>query len=335
MRRDDRPDGSIPDSTSVAPSPAPAKAVARRALLLVNRNSRRAPELMETAVARLDAHEDLEIVLVDCDDPDRLSDIIVAHRESVDMVVLGGGDGTMNAAARGLIETGLPLGILPLGTANDLARTLAIPEDLDAAADLILAGETRTIDCGEVNGRPFFNVASIGLSATLARTLTKDVKRRFGKFGYALTAARVIVGARPFHATIEGGGPRTRVSTLQIAVGNGRFYGGGMAVDADAHIDDATLKLYSLEMRSAFGLARIANAFRTGAHGAADTVRARSGDHFTVTTNRPRSVDADGEIITKTPATFRVLPAAVRVFAPARAPGLAPPSEDAEGMREP
>lgn len=324
MRRDEAPDGSTPEENSLAPPPAPAKAVARRALLMVNRNSRRAAELMETALARLDAYEDLEIVLEDCHDPERLSDIIVAHRDSVEMVILGGGDGTMNAGARGLVATGLPLGVLPLGTANDLARTLGIPEDLEAAADLILKGETRTIDCGEVNGKPFFNVASIGLSATLAGSLTKDVKRRFGKLGYALTAARVILGARSFHATIEGGGPRIRVSTLQIAVGNGRFYGGGMAVDANAYIDDATLKLYSLEMRSPFGLALIAGAFRSGAHSAHETVRARSGETFTVTTSRPRSVDADGELITKTPATFRVLPACVKVFAPAEAPGLRP-----------
>ncbi|WP_052340872.1 lipid kinase [Salinarimonas rosea] len=302
------------------PPPPPARGVAKRALLLVNANSRRAPELMETAVARLRAYEDLEVVLEDCRDPDDLADIIRAHRDDVDMVVVGGGDGTLNAAARGLIDTGLPLGILPLGTANDLARTLGIPEDLEAAADVILAGHVRRIDCGEVNGRPFFNVASIGLSAELARGLTRDLKRRFGKLGYAVAAVQVLARARPFRATIESAGERARVSTFQIAVGNGRHYGGGMTVDEDAQIDDATLHLYSLEMRRPWELLRLAGSFRSGRHVAFEDVRSRAAASFDVTTRKPRPVNADGELITRTPARFRVLAKAVTVMVPRDAP---------------
>lgn len=306
-----------------APPPPPARGVAKRALLMINGKSRRAPELMESAVTRLQAYEDLEIVLEDCRDPDLLSGIITAHRDEVDMVIIGGGDGTLNAAARGLIESGLPLGVLPLGTANDLARTLGIPEDLEAAADLILAGRTRRIDCGEVNGRPFFNVASIGLSAELARTLTREVKRRFGRLGYAYAAAQVMARARPFRATIESGGESARVKTFQIAVGNGRFYGGGIAVDEEAVIDDAMLRLYSLEMRRPWELLLLARAFRAGRHGIFDDVRTRAAKAFTVRTRRPRSVDADGELITETPARFRVLPGAVTVYVPeSGGPGL-------------
>lgn len=304
----DRPGATAP--------PPPARGVGTRALLVVNGKSRRAPELMETAVARLQASEDLEIVLEDCRDPDALSDLIVAHRDGVDMVIVGGGDGTMNAAARGLIETGLPLGILPLGTANDLARTLGIPDDLEAAADLIPAGRTRRIDCGEVNGRPFFNVASMGLSADLAKTLTRDLKRRFGRLGYAIAAAQVMARARPFRATIESVQETARVLTFQVAVGNGRYYGGGMAVDEDAAIDDATLHLYSLEMHRPWELFLLAGAFRSGRQGTFRDVRTRAAATFTVTTRKPRPVNADGELITRTPARFRVLPGAVTVLVP-------------------
>ena len=116
--------------------------------------------------------------------------------------VVGGGDGTINAAAFGVIEAGLPLGILPMGTANDLARTLGIPSDIDGAARFIADGNTRRIDLGLVNGEPFFNVASLGLSAELAQKLTRDIKRRFGRLGYALVALNVLAHARPFRATI-------------------------------------------------------------------------------------------------------------------------------------
>lgn len=317
--------GDEPNATSAAARTAPSSEQKKRALLVVNRNSRRAPELMELAVERLRSRETLEIVLVDCREANALSDIIIDHRDRVDLVIVGGGDGTMNAAARGLVQTRLPLGLLPLGTANDLARTLGIPEDVEAASEVILAGRVREIDCGEVNGRPFFNVASIGLSAELAGALTKDVKRRFGKLGYALTAIRVMIKARPFHATIEEEGERTRVLTFQVAVGNGRFYGGGMAVDEKAVIDDQMLRLYSLEMRRPWELALIAGAFRSGSHGALRDVRVRSGRDFTVTTRKPRGVDADGDIITRTPARFRILERAVRVLVPdVPGPGLSP-----------
>jgi YegS/Rv2252/BmrU family lipid kinase len=241
---------------------------------------------------------------------------ILAHRGDVDAVVVAGGDGSLNAAAPGLVAAELPLGIIPLGTANDLARTLAIPSDPAAAADVVLAGRTRALDLGSVNGRPFFNVASIGLSAELARTLTTAEKRRWGRLGYATAGLRVLARARPFHARITHAGVTDEVHTLQIAVGNGRHYGGGNVVARDAAVDDGRLDLYSLEFGSVWRLALMLNAFRRGAHGAAREVRTLTGTAFEVTTRRPRSVNADGELITKTPAHFRVHPATLRVFVP-------------------
>jgi diacylglycerol kinase family enzyme len=111
----------------------------------------------------------------ECGTREQLSALIREHGGEVDLVAVAGGDGTMNAAAEGLVATGLPLGILPTGTANDLARTLGIEADLEAAVKVIAAGHTRRIDLGLVNGHPFFNVASMGLSAELASMLTRDI----------------------------------------------------------------------------------------------------------------------------------------------------------------
>jgi diacylglycerol kinase (ATP) len=285
-----------------------------RALLLMNRHSRQGAARYDEAVGLLEQR--FELVHGDCSGPDRLCPVIEERAGELDLVVVGGGDGTMNAAAPALIRTGLPLGILPLGTANDLARTLGIPPDLEAAAGIIADGFKRTIDLGDVNGHPFFNVASIGLSAELAQSLSRDEKRRFGKLGYAFAAIRVLVGARPFRATIAGGGRAKRVRTLQIAIGNGRYYGGGNAVERTAAIDDGHLDLYSLEFKRAWKLAFMARAFRYGEHGAWREVRAIRDTTFEVHTRRPRPVNADGEIVTSTPARFTVLRDAVTVFAP-------------------
>ena len=239
-----------------------------------------------------------------------------SYADKVDLVAVGGGDGTLNAAALGIIEAGLPLGILPMGTANDLARTLGIPPDIAQAARIIAAGQTRRIDLGLVNGEPFFNVASIGLSAELARQLTQEIKRRFGRLAYAFTALNVLSQARPFRATIVSEDGAVRVRTLQIAVGNGRYYGGGNAVEKDATIDDEHLDLYSLEFQRAWKLALMARSFRYGEHGAWDEVRAIRAKEFDIRTRRPRPVNADGEIVTMTPAHFSIRPGAVTVFAP-------------------
>ncbi|MFP4360755.1 MAG: lipid kinase [Alphaproteobacteria bacterium] len=251
--------------------------------------------------------------------PRRREDVataVLAYQGRVDRVVVAGGDGSLNAAAPGLVAAELPLGIIPLGTANDLARTLAIPTDPAAAAGIVVAGHTSALDLGSVNGRPFFNVASIGLSAELTRTLTSAEKRRWGRLSYVNAAVRVFARARPFHARITHGGGSDDVLTLQIAVGNGRHYGGGNVVAARAAIDDGQLDLYSLEFENAWKLAPMLRAFRRGVHGAWHEVRTLRDVAFEVATRRPRPVNADGELITQTPAHFRVHPAALRVFAP-------------------
>ena len=294
-----------------------------KALLLINQKARRGSESIDAVIGRLH-RGGLDVAVEPFEALPEIARDIVRLRASADAIILCGGDGTIASGAFAVMESGLPLGIIPMGTANDLARTIGVPMDLVGAADVILAGQTRRIDLGSVNGHAFFNVASIGLSADLAQGLQPELKKRFGRFGYALAAAKVMLKARPFTATIREKGETTTVRTFQIAVGNGRHYGGGNVIEASAEIDDGHLDLYSLEFGNVLKMASMLRAFRSGTHGAWNEVRTARCVEFDVTTREPMPVNTDGEIVTSTPAKFVVHPAAIPVFAPTFQPAAAP-----------
>lgn len=167
-----------------------------------------------------------------------------------------------------------------------------------------------------MNGHPFFNVASIGFGVDLTRALTRDAKKRWGTLGYAIAGLRALGRLTPFTAQIIEGGVTHRSRTVHVAVGNGRHYGGGMTVSEDASIDDGRLDLYSLEVQNFWRLLRIAPALRSGRQYAWAEIRTHSGDAIEIRTSRPRSVNADGEITTQTPACFRLLRRALEVYVP-------------------
>jgi YegS/Rv2252/BmrU family lipid kinase len=290
-------------------------ATTRRALLLLNRKARSGGlDISEALQVLREGGIDLEERA--CDSATAMAQTIRSGAREFNLVIVGGGDGTLNCASPGLVEAGLPLGILPLGTANDLARTLGIGPDPLAAARTIVEGHQREIDLGEVNGRLFFNVASIGFSAELARELTREAKKRWGVLGYAMASARLLARTRPFTAFIEHDNETLKVKTVQIAVGNGRHYGGGMTMDPEAEPDDGQFHVYSLEVDHWWRLVALAPSLKRGTHASWRDVRAFTTSAVTIRTRRSRSVNTDGELTTATPAVFRVRPKAVRVFAP-------------------
>lgn len=296
-------------------SDTPSGRAQRRALLIINRKARAGVRALDDVMTVLE-EGGIDIVEAELAGRDQVLAEIREDAAEIDLVILGGGDGTLNAAAPALVQTGLPLGILPLGTANDLARTLGLPQDPAEAARVIVAGHTTRIDLGEVNGIFYFNVASIGFSARLARRLTSEAKRRWGALGYALVASRLVAESRPFLVEIEHDGKVDRARTVQVSVGNGRYYGGGMAVEESASADDGRLDVYSLEVPNAWRLVALAPALRRGTQGHSKYVRSFSTTQLTLKTRRVHEVNADGELVTTTPAHFHVRPRAVEVFVP-------------------
>lgn len=307
-------------SAATTAMPATTPRSRTRALLIVNRKARFGKSDVSSALDRLHgAGIDLYEERVEV--PTQLAPLVRRYRDRADAVIIGGGDGTLTMAADGLLDAQLPLGILPLGTANDLARTLGLPTDPVAAADVIVAGHQRRIDLGWVNGTHFFNVATVGLGVGISRRLNRERKGRWGVLAYLFAAAQVVLRARPFAADIRTETETIRVRTAQVTVGNGRHFGGGMTVDAAATLDDGTLHLVSLEAERWWQLVALLPAMWRGTQWKERHIRNLSGREFEVSIvkKRRKKVTADGEVSSRTPALFRVVPRALSVFVPAPA----------------
>lgn len=286
-----------------------------KVLLLINRHARKGQKSLEKSV-EIFQNLGVEVINKSTEKPKYWPQIIHNYYQEVDSIVVGGGDGTLNKILPALLEAKLPLGILPLGTANDLARTLNIPLSLPEACRTIATGNIKYIDLGNVNDQYFFNVASIGLSVDITQKLDHHVKKRWGILAYGVTALKVIWQARPFRAKIHAHGEIISVKTIQIAVGNGRYYGGGIPVAHDAAIDDQRLDLYSLEMKHWWEIIQLLPAMYRGDHAKLNGVRSLCGETIEIHTRKPRAVNTDGEITTMTPAKFRVIPQILPVIVP-------------------
>jgi YegS/Rv2252/BmrU family lipid kinase len=286
-----------------------------RLLVVVNLGASRAERMVGNALAYLAVHGfDLDVRR--SGSRTALADVIRSCADDVDAIVVAGGDGTVNAAIPALIEAGKPVGILPFGTANDLALTLGIPSDPLAAAAIIAAGHLRRIDVGKVNDAYFLNVASVGLAVNIAERQDAELKRQWGIFSYVVAAVDTLSGAERFPARITCGDRSERVLAYQIAVGNGIHYGGGLTISPEASIDDGVFDVYAIETTSVANLIALAPKLRDGTLVERDDVAFFRGPTVRIETETPMPVNTDGEVTTETPADFAVMPGALEVFAP-------------------
>lgn len=235
--------------------------------------------------------------------------------ERADCLIAAGGDGTVVGCAAAAIERSIPLGIVPLGTFNELARTLEIPLDLSGAVRVIATAGERAIDVGVVNGKYFVNEASIGISSRISRLQTSELKRRFGFMGVIATALQASRHSRPIHAEVVYDGKSERFRTIQLTIANSHRFGGFLNV-AGAAIDDGLLDLYSVDIKNvgeAFSIARAMFAGKPREVPGLRTLRARS---FEIRTRHEHRIAADAEPAGTTPARFEVRKDALRVFVP-------------------
>ncbi|WP_258341885.1 lipid kinase [Saccharopolyspora gregorii] len=237
-----------------------------------------------------------------------------------DLVVLGGGDGTVSSVVDVLAHREVPMGLLPLGTANDFARTMHIPADLDGACRTIARGHVVDVDLGRCGGNFYVNRASAGLGAAVAQHMSPVLKRRVGPLAYPVATARALRRHRPFAATLEfpDGDHATMELTdlLQISVANGRYFGGGQLAAADAGIDDAMLDVSVLHNGSPLRLLSMARELRTGSTTDSSLVTHVRTGSVVVNTDEELPINVDGELVANTPQRFSVARNALHVVAP-------------------
>ena len=232
-----------------------------------------------------------------------------------ELIIGAGGDGTISTIATRLIGTDVAVGILPLGSLMNVARSLGIPRDPVAAAAIIRdAGVTR-IDAGRIGERVFFEVASIGLSAALMREAQRASR---GRYGALVDAMRVLARYRSAWFELDLDDRRERVRGLVVSVANAPYTGFNMTLAPNARIDDGLLDVVVFEGYARSEFVRHALAILAGRRAASprlSTYRARS---VTVTTDRPLPCRADAADCGTTPVTIEVIPHAARFVVPLR-----------------
>ncbi|MBA2693773.1 MAG: lipid kinase [Rubrobacter sp.] len=293
-----------------------------KAALVVNTRSRTGEAAFFEAIDKL---EDLGVELgatFAVRDPSRISEVVkgVLDGGDVDLLILGGGDGTVSSVVDFLAGTDVVLGLLPLGTANDFARTLEMPTSVAAACETIANGKVVDVDLGLAGDNYYVNVASVGLSVGVTRALSPQMKKRMGVVAYPVAAMKAFFTHEPFDAKLSfpdgDHAPVEHERLLQVAIGNGRFYGGGLAVSPEAGMDDGTLDVYTIEMgrhRDLFGIARY---LRSG-----DFIDYEGVEHYVtkrvrLETDPDQKINIDREVAAASPQEFSVEKNALKVMVP-------------------
>ncbi|MCZ7437371.1 YegS/Rv2252/BmrU family lipid kinase [Micromonospora sp. WMMC241] len=293
----------------------------RRAALVVNAHSRRGRRLYDTVHSRLRA---AGFTLLGAYPVDRPGELDRALAEAVglgpDLLVTGGGDGTIGAAARLLAHRDVALGLLPLGTTNNFARTVGVPLDLDAAVTVLTDGKVIDVDLGLIGDTRFTNHVGIGLSADIMLTAPPRLKRAVGRLAYPLTALGLLARHRPLEVTVRAEGRDHAFTTHQVYVANGGFHA-GRPITADANADDRLLVAYPVGGATRRGLLR-----ETARNAAAGRRRTLGDEPFLAVrqlwleTDRPARIEVDGEPYGETPVRIGLDPNALRLMAPADSP---------------
>lgn len=270
---------------------------------------------VETAVQRLEG--------VTVRTTERPGDGLHIAREAIEQgcefVVAAGGDGTINEVVNGLAchFDRAVLGVLPVGTGNDFARSIDVPTEIDAAVDLLLRRQTRPLDVVRVtsdNVRHFINVSAGGFSGLVDEKLTEELKRSWGPLAYLRSAAEALPDLTDYHTFLTfDDDEQCEVKTYNIVIANACYVAGGIPIAPDALLDDGLVDVLVIPAASMPQLALLVPQVLLGQHLSSDLITFRRARKVRVEARPGMWFNADGELVGNQPATFEVVPKALQV----------------------
>ncbi len=235
-----------------------------------------------------------------------------AARDGYDAVVAAGGDGTINEVVNGLGDAAMPLGIVPLGTANVLAAELGLPNAPRALAECIAFGRAAPVFAGCANGRRFAMMAGVGFDARVVEGIDLRLKRRCGKAAYVASALACLVRHRPSRYEVEIDGIAIAAASLVIA--KGHYYGGRFVVASGARLDEPVFEVALFEGGSRYDVLRYAAALGANRIGALPDARLLRGRRVRVTGPVGERVQIDGDLGTALPLEATIAPRPIAVL---------------------
>jgi YegS/Rv2252/BmrU family lipid kinase len=233
--------------------------------------------------------------------------------------VVMSGDGLIGQVGGVLAQSEVPLGIIPGGRGNDLARVLGIPAEIEGAVEVLAAGRERRIDVAEVNGHRFLGIASCGLDSQ-ANRIANEAELIGGHLVYLYAGLRTLAAWRPARFTVTLDGESREFNGYSVAAANNKAYGGGMFLAPHALLDDGRLDVVMIDdIPKLRYLANLPKVFK-GTHVEKEGVTVLRAVEVEIRADRPFAVYADGDHLADLPATVSVLPRALSVIAPPSPP---------------
>ena len=243
-------------------------------------------------------------------------DLALRAVELGEVPVVVSGDGLIGAIGGAMAGAETPLGLIPGGRGNDLARALGIPSDPEEAVEVVLGGNSRRIDVGEANGKRFLGIVSVGFDSECNR-LANETKLIRGNLVYAYSMVRTLIGWRSARFTIVTGGERKRLTGYFVDVANNSVYGGGMYIAPNAEIDDGQFDVVAITEVGKLRFLRGLREVLKGTHLDKEEVTTFRASRLELEASRPFPVYADGEHLTDLPVSLRVLPRCLSILVPA------------------
>jgi diacylglycerol kinase (ATP) len=289
----------------------------KRVLLVVNPKSRRGFRHRGVAL-RAFARAGVSVHEVVTDHPGHARDLLLAQTEKWDAVFVLGGDGSVMEVVGALAHSGIPVGVLPGGTGNLVAGVLGVPLGIRKAVAALVHGERCDFDLGQLPGGRFFAFAAgVGVDVAMVERTSHGRKRALGMISYAITAMRAAFGKEMVHVTVDVDGKRIDAKAVLAMVANaGSFLGGRFAIGPDVKPDDGELDLcLFMPERTRDMFALLWRLLRKDFRPYPLMTFAR-GRVFRISSEPSVSVQADGDIVGRTPIEITVAPRAAVFLKP-------------------